>query len=570
MTSKPTITEPKLAQFEQPVGENLTYLERFYHLEEKVASDIYLRQATEGTWKSYTWAEVGSEVRKMAATLIAMDLPDRSNIALISKNCAHWIITDLAIAMSGHVSVPLYPNLTADQLRHILKHSGAPILFVGKLDDWVEMKEGVPNNVKLIGLPLGPTTEMEQWYDIIAKHQPLKENPIPKMDSLWTIVYTSGTTGSPKGVMLNHTAYIEAMRSVMKVVDFTELRHRYFSYLPLCHIAERNIIGLGSLYSGGVISFAESLDTFLKNLTETNPTTFFGVPRIWTKFQLGVLGKMPEKRLNLLLKIPILNSIIKKKILKGLGLADVVFAITGAAPCHPSIHKFYNNLGLYLHEAYGMSENCAVCSVMLEGKVKEGTVGQLYDGVEIKIDPQNSEVIMRSPWLMEGYYREPEMTKEVLKDGWLHTGDMGEVDSQGFLKITGRVKDTFKSSKGEYIVPGPIEWQYGMNTNIEQICLVGRELPQPIALVVLSEIGQKLSKETILESIKNTTEKINADLVNYERINKVVVVAEPWSIENGILTPTLKIKRPKIEEHYSSQLSKWYDINEKVVWEKDQ
>jgi long-subunit acyl-CoA synthetase (AMP-forming) len=138
------------------------------------------------------------------------------------------------------------------------------------------------------------------------------------------------------------------------------------------------------------------------------------------------------------------------------------------------------------------------------------------------------------------------------------------------LKITGRVKDTFKSSKGEYIVPGPIEWQYGMNTNIEQICLVGRELPQPIALVVLSEIGQKLSKETILESIKNTTEKINADLVNYERINKVVVVAEPWSIENGILTPTLKIKRPKIEEHYSSQLSKWYDINEKVVWEKDQ
>lgn len=552
----------------QPEGENLTYLERFYHWEKHMPDAPFLRQATDGQWKVYSWKEAGQEARQMANVIKAMDLPEKSNIALVSKNCAHWIIADLAIVMSGHVSVPFYPNLTAEQLNHVLTHSESKLLFVGKLDDWEHMQHGVPKSVRCISIPLGPTSGMDQWSDMISDQEPIKEVKIPEPDDLWTIVYTSGTTGSPKGVMLSHSAYITSGEAVRKVVDLSKFRHRYFSYLPLCHIAERAIIGVGNYTSGGTISFAESLDTFMDNLKDTKPTVFFGVPRIWTKFQLGVLSKMPEKKLNLLLKIPIVNKKVKKKILDGLGLSEVQFAITGAAPCHVSIHKFYNDLGLYLHEAYGMSENSAVCSVMKEDAVKPGTVGQLYDGVEVKIDPQNGEVVMRAPWLMQGYFKEPDMTAEVLKDGWLHTGDMGEVDSEGFLKITGRVKDTFKSAKGEYIVPGPIEWQFGMNNNIEQICLVGRELPQPIALVVLSEIGNSTAREEVNHSLSSSVASINQDLVNYERIHKVVVVKEVWSIENGILTPTMKIKRPKIEEHYSAQLMNWYEQESTVIWEE--
>lgn len=563
-----TQTQTTSTHIPPPTGDNLTYLERFYHWEKHIPDAPFLRQATEGQWKIYSWQEAGEEARRMASAIKAMGLPEKSNIALVSKNCAHWIIADLAIVMSGHVSVPFYPNLTAEQLNHVLTHSESKLLLVGKLDDWEHMQHGVSKSVPCISIPLGPDTGMEQWSDMIAEHEPLSEIKIPKPEDLWTIVYTSGTTGSPKGVMLNHSAYMTSSIAVQKIVDLTKKHHRYFSYLPLCHIAERAIIGVGNYNCGGTISFAQSLDTFLDNLKATKPTVFFGVPRIWTKFQLGVLSKMSEKKLSLLLKIPVINNKVKQKILDGLGLSEVEFAITGAAPCHSSIHKFYNSLGLYLHEAYGMSENSAVCSVMTEGAVKPGTVGQLYDGVELKIDPQNGEVIMRAPWLMMGYYKEPEMTAEVLKDGWLHTGDMGELDHEGFLKITGRVKDTFKSAKGEYIVPGPIEWQFGMNNNIEQICLVGRELPQPIALVVLSEIGNSAPREEVTQSLSLAVSSINKDLVNYERIYTVVVVKEVWSIDNGILTPTMKIKRPKIEEHYSDKLMAWYDQEETVVWEE--
>lgn len=563
-----TLTQTAPTDIPYPKGENLTYLERFLHWEKHMPDIPFLRQATEGQWKVYSWHEAGLEARKMASVIKAMDLPEKSNIGLVSKNCAHWIISDLAIIMSGHVSVPFYPNLTAEQLNHVLTHSESKLLLVGKLDDWGHMQHGVPKSLRCISIPLGPTEGMEQWNEITAEQEPIPEIKIPKPDDLWTIVYTSGTTGSPKGVMLNHSSYMTSTEAVRKVVDLTQYRHRYFSYLPLCHIAERAIIGVGNYTSGGVISFAESLDTFLDNLKDTKPTVFFGVPRIWTKFQLGVLSKMPEKKLNLLLKIPVINKKVKKKILEGLGLSEVQFAITGAAPCHSSIHKFYNSLGLYLHEAYGMSENSAVCSVMKEGAVKPGTVGQLYDGVKVKIDPQNGEVIMQSDWVMQGYYNEPEMTAEVLKDGWLHTGDMGELDKDGFLKITGRVKDTFKSAKGEYIVPGPIEWQFGMNNNIEQICLVGRELPQPMALIVLSEIGKTATRQEVEQSLALAVSAINKDLVNYERIYNVVVVKEEWSTDNGILTPTMKIKRPKIEEHYSDKLQKWYDQKETVIWEE--
>jgi long-subunit acyl-CoA synthetase (AMP-forming) len=343
--------------------------------------------------------------------------------------------------------------------------------------------------------------------------------------------------------------------------------HRYFSYLPLNHIAERLIVELACMHNGGCISFAESLDSFVKNLQQTRPTLFLGVPRIWSKFQLAILEKMPQHKLGLLLKIPILSNLIKKKIQKGLGLDQARVTFTGAAPAPDSLKQWFRRLDINVREVYGMTENCAGCSLMLRGANKDGTVGQLLPEVELKTDPESGEIIMRAPWLMRGYYKDEVKTREILRDGWLHTGDQGELDAAGYLRITGRVADTFKSAKGKFIVPAPIEWGFAQNSYIEQICIVGLTLPQPVALTVLSEIGKNASRETVVQSLQQTLRDVNDSLANFERLAKVVVVREAWNVENGILTPTLKIKRNVVNQRYAPYLQQWYEQGESIVWE---
>ncbi|EAY28996.1 AMP-binding protein [Microscilla marina] len=545
-------------------------IEYFYDWEQKRPNEVYLRQPKGDTWKEYTWAEVGNQVRRMATAIQALNLPERSNIGIVSKNCAHWIMNDLAIIMSGHVSVPFYPTLQAEQLNQVMTHSECKILFVGKLDDWEGMKAGVPEGVHCIAYPNSPSEAdgFDKWDDLTAKHEPLQGNPVADPDELATIIYTSGTTGMPKGVMHSYRTAIAPMSGATPILKVGATSDRYFSYLPLCHIAERAIVETASLYSGGTVSFVESLDTFAKNLQDVAPTHFLAVPRIWTKFQLGILEKMSQGKLNVLLNIPIISSIVKKKIRTALGLNNTKLLLTGAAPMPPTLIAWYQKLGMNIREAYGMTENGGCCTVMPADENKLGTIGKPYPSCDMKIEEGTGEICMRAPWVMTGYYKEPDITKKVLKEGgWLHTGDQGEFDKDGFLKITGRVKDTFKSAKGEYIVPAPIEAQFAINNHIEQVCVLGRNLPQPVMLVVLSEIGLQAPKAEVTESIAETLTEVNATLINYERLNKLVVVSEPWSVENGILTPTLKIKRNILEAHYQDQLLKWYELKEKVVWE---
>lgn len=545
-------------------------IEYFYDWEEARANEIYLRQPKGNNWKEYTWKEVGNQVRRMASAIQAMNLPERSNIGIVSKNCAHWIMTDLAIIMSGHVSVPFYPTLQAEQLNQVLTHSECRVLFVGKLDDWSAMKDGVPKEVHCIAYPESPSEVdgFDKWDELTAKHEPLKGKPVADPDDLATIIYTSGTTGMPKGVMHSYRTAVAPMLGAAPVLKVSATTDRFFSYLPLCHIAERAIVETASIYSGGTVSFVESLDTFAKNLQEVAPTHFLAVPRIWTKFQLGILEKMSQSKLNLFLKIPVLSGIVKKKIRTALGLNDTKLLLTGAAPMPPSLIAWYQKLGMNIREAYGMTENCGCCTVMPADQNKLGTIGKPYNGCDMKIEEDTGEICMRAPWVMTGYYKEPEVTAKVLKkDGWLHTGDQGEFDAQGFLKITGRVKDTFKSAKGEYIVPAPIEAKFAVNNNIEQVCVLGRNLPQPIMLIVLSEIGQQASREEVKASLGQTLAQVNSELVNYERLNKVVITKELWTVENGILTPTLKIKRNVLEARYQDHLLNWYEQNDKVTWE---
>ena len=320
---------------------------------------------------------------------------------------------------------------------------------------------------------------------------------------------------------------------------------------------------MGSLYTGGKVSFAESLDTFAANLSEASPSVFLGVPRIWTKFQQGILGKLPQKKLNVLLSIPIISTLIKKKIQKGLGLSKAKNIFTGAAPTPASIIKWFEKLGIKIQEAYAMTENTCYSHVSFKSKIKIGSVGQALPLCDVKLSDQK-EILIKHDALMDGYYKDEEETNKTIIDGWLHTGDEGEIDENGFLTITGRVKDIFKTSKGKYVAPSPIEMKLSANKNLEQICVVGDGLPQPIVLVVLSERGKAKTKEDLIASLAKTMEVVNPKLDKHEKLHNIVVVAEDWTIENKLLTPTMKIKRNAIEKIYKSNYAAWYE-GERVV-----
>lgn len=571
---QPTFNNSTLFKIYLNSMENKTLIQSFYELEKNKPNKPFLRQPFGDKWEVYTYAEVGQMARKLATGLKSLGLPPKSHIGLVSKNCREWVIADLAIMMAEYVSVPFFATLTGDQIAEVLEIGDVAALFVGKLDVWDDMKTGVPKDMPVIRFPdydgCSTVRRGHEWNDFMNKHQPLQGVPSLSYDDIWTIIFTSGTTGTPKGVMLKYSAAGELLKglpvkNIMKI-DF-DGDNEFFSYLPLNHIAERVIVIGGCLAFGGQISFAESLATFAKNLQESKPTTFFAVPRIWTKFQLGVLKKMPQSRLNLLLKIPLISGIIKKKLKAGLGLERARVCISGAAPIPQSLKDWYKTIGIPISEGYGMTENCACCTFLPAEVDKPGSVGQAQTGVELKIDPETEEVLMRGPFVMTGYYKSPKKSAETLEGGWLHTGDQGRLDKDGFLYLTGRVKDTFKTAKGEFIVPAPIEWGFENNSDIEQLCMLGLGLPQPIMTVVLSEMGQTKSKEELKESLSATLKEVNKDLENYTKVSTVVVVKEAFSVENGLLTPTLKIKRSKVNTRYRDLMLSWHEEKGDVVFE---
>ena len=544
-------------------------LASFYHWEKAKAHIPYLNQPVDGQWHVYTWKETGDQVRRMTAALRALDLPPKSKIALVSKNCAHWIMADLAIMMSGHISVPLYPNINAETANYVLTHSESKVLFVGKLDDWASMKPGVPDDVYCISFPdiYKTDPEYDNWNDLVARHEPIEDNPDRDLDEINTIVYTSGTTGRPKGVVHTFGSVGYAITGAMSEIAEGSFE-RLFSYLPLSHIAERMLTDMGSLSYGSTVYFAESLQTFADNLREASPTLFFAVPRIWTKFQMGVLAKMPQKKLDLFLKIPLLSGVIKKKLQTALGLQNSKINLTGAAPIPPSTMEWYKKIGIVIQEVYGMTENSGYSHFNRANHIKIGSVGQPMPGVDCKIS-DIGEILVKSKATMQGYYKQPELTADTFDGDYLRTGDQGEVDSQGFLKITGRVKDIFKTEKGKYVAPSPIEMHLSKNEFVEQCCIVGTGLPQPMALIVLSQEAVTKDRQMVFGSLSETLENLNPILEKHEKLKKAIVVREDWTVENGMLTPTMKIKRSPIENKYKENYTAWYSHTEVIVWEDD-
>lgn len=540
--------------------------EKFAQYVNTKPNQIFLNQPFLGEWHTYTWREADRQIRCVAAYLQSLGLERGSKVAILSKNCAHWIMSDLAIMMAGYVSVPLYPTITADTIEYVMKHSDAKVAFIGKLDDWQKQKAGLPSGVHTISYPFWTEKCDSNWENIINSTPPLRISEIRNGDELITIIYTSGTTGLPKGVMHSFHSISFAAANALEYLNKINEEENFFSYLPMSHIAERMLVEMGAIYSGGKISFAESLDSFPANLKKVQPSVFLAVPRIWTKFQMGILSKVPQDKLSIILSIPIVSSLFKKKIKEGLGLGRAKYVLSGAAPLPPAMMNWFDKLDIKICEAYAMTENSAYSHFTKAEFRKPGKVGQPFPHVDVRIS-EEGEIQVKSEANMVGYYKDPEKTKETIsQDGYICTGDQGEVDHDGFLKITGRIKDIFKTDKGKYVAPAPIEMNLSKNTFIEQVCLVGSNLPQTMAMIVLSEEAKQTDKKVVEESIVNTVMQLNPSLDKHERIKKVVIMEEEWTIDNNLLTPTLKVKRNVLEKKFEHKYQEWYQLDGNVLW----
>ena len=549
---------------------------KFYEWEKKFKDKPYLRQPFGDEWEEYTWGKVGDMARRLATGLKSLGLRDGAHIGIYSKNCREWIISDLAIVMAGYVSVPFFPSLNGKELSYIMEYGDVDALFLGKIETWDDIKNDLPNDMPIITYPhykgCSEITRGFKWHDFINSYEPIQNPNKPKLSDLWTIIFTSGTTGNAKGVMLTY----QAIDGIKVVLDDPNnplgIKHDgnndFISYLPLNHIFERVVIEWCSFRYGGIISFVETIDTFGKNLKAVQPHVFAAAPRVWTKLQVGILSKFSQKKLDILLNIPLISGLLKKLIKKGLGFTRTRIAVSGSAPMPVELIEWFRKVGIFITNGYGMTENCAICS-SVDGKDfdKLNTVGKPQKGVDLKIDEETGEILMRGPFVMIGYYKNEELTEQTLRGGWLHTGDKGFLDNDNYLHITGRVADSFKTSKGEYIEPLTLE-QYFVNINeIEEVCVVGLGIAQPICLVQLSEIGKKCSNEEISNLLLERLNEVNSEVVNYKKISTLIIVKEEWTQENGIVGPTQKLKRGKIQDKYSNYYLKWHESDQKIIFE---
>lgn len=538
-------------------------LEMLYKRESETPDQKYMTQPVGDELNIFTWAQTMQLARKLAARITSYRYPKGTRIAILGKNTAEWVITDIAIMLAGHISVPIFSTAGKDTISFVLEHAECPMLFIGKLDNSQAVKEATNDELVTVGFPYASVEAKISWEEF-TDIEPMTENPVPDLNDIMTIIYTSGSTGQPKGVVHTFQTVNWAAQNSLHAMSVSEV-DRIMSYLPLAHITERALVELASFYSGMTLYFVESLDTFTRDVNACQPTLFISVPRLWTKFQMGVLAKLPQKKLNLLLSIPFVGKKVARKVRDQLGLGSARLWASGSAPLAPATIEWFSKIGIDISEGWGMTENSAygTSSVPFRSD-KIGAIGRAYDGVTIRI-AEDGEIQVKSPCNMIGYYKDDEKTAEVFtSDQYLRTGDKGKMDSEGFITITGRLKDIFKTDKGKYVSPAPIESKIMETSIVEQVCVTGTNLPQPIALLVLSIEARNHSKDLVRDTLEETLTTVNASLESHQRLDRIVVFKEEWSIENELLTPTLKVKRHVIEERFKSVIVDQH--KEKVVW----
>ena len=523
----------------------------------------------------YTWRQMLGEARSMAEHLNSRGFEPGARIAMLSKNCAHCFMVELAVWMAGGTTVAIFPTESAENVRYVLEHSEASLLFVGKLDTWEKQAAAVPASLPCIALPLAPRTDFETWISIVARTGPLYGRPERNANDLAMLLYTSGSTGQPKGVMQSFGSITHATEC--RVNDPRDrlpngAEWRTLSHLPLAHAYERAAVECRHLLQGGGrVYFSESLETFVEDLKRARPTVFLSVPRLWLKLQQGVLSTMPSQKLDAMLDNPAIAQEVGRKVLTGLGLDQVLIAGSGSAPIPPALLDWYRRLGLKMFEGYGMTEDFSY-SHRTTGEIHaEGHVGVPYPGVQVRI-AEDGELLIKSPGQMVGYYKRPDLdAASFTEDGFFRTGDLGTRRADGQLRITGRVKELFKTAKGKYVAPAPIEHVLNAHPMVELAMVSGVGQRAPYAIVVLAESLQaQLRDATVRERVETELGKllhdVNESLATYERLQMLVVAREPWSVENGCLTPTMKIKRSRIEATVAAQVDGWYAERKPVLW----
>jgi long-subunit acyl-CoA synthetase (AMP-forming) len=585
-----------------------TVMEVFEKTAKKHADRPALKVKRDGRWVTTTWGEYRKQVRTAAKALIELGLEPGKGVAIIGFNCPEWVVADMAAIYAGGCPAGIYTTNSADQCRYIAEHADAQVAVVeneAQLAKFLEIRDQLPE-LKAIVMIYGDHEGDEKvysWKRFMALGEKASEAQLEariagqKPDDTCTYIYTSGTTGDPKAVMITHDNITWTARTALESLGMLAEGDRMISYLPLSHIAEQIVSMHGPVVNGSCTSFAESLEALGDNLKEVRPTIFLAVPRVWEKIQ-GKMQAAGAKNTGLKKKIaawargvglrggyasqdkkplPLLwglaDKLVFSKVKDALGLDQCRIAVTSAAPISKSTLDFFLSLGIPIMEVYGMSECSGPATISLPGKYKTGWVGPVMQGSELKI-AEDGEICMRGRHVFKGYYKNETATNEAMDaDGWLHSGDIGEIHD-GFLKITDRKKDLIITAGGENIAPQVLEGKLKGISVVSQAVVVGDRRKHLAALLTLDEtkleevlresgssaktMAEAAADEKVHKWLMAQVEDINKDLARVQSIKKIKILASDLSIEGGELTPTMKVKRKVVNTKYADAIEAFY------------
>lgn len=531
-----------------------TLLDYIDHWRETVPDATWLRERGKDQFAEWSWRAAHEELHAVAAWLEDRHgkAPDTepANIALLSRNRAHWMLADLAIIASGSVTVPLFTTLAQEMARYILEFADVRVLILGEAENWPRVRTILRDDVEIVTLPgVEIDAPHTRWEDILSTHRGRRPAHVPCAGELISIVFTSGTTGVPKGVMHTHASMLVPMQLCRDY--FTVRAHpRFLSYLPLSHIAERQLVLVQSLIHCGSVTFNEALPTLVRDMVETRPNYFFGPPRVWEQLQQGIIGKFGSAQA-MRQALEQDRAGVALRVRQGVGLDEADYLLTGAAPIPPALIAWYDEIGLALMEGFGQTEIMGVAANISAAR-RIGSIGRAVTGVELRL-AEDGELLVRSAGAATGYYKTPEKTAETFVDGWVHTGDKARIDSDGFVYLTGRVKDYYKTVHGKFVAPAPIENEFAASNLVEQLCLLGRGYSKTVMLCVLNSTARSQPQDIVADAMRAQAERVNQSVAKHERIGVVFICRQPWTIESGDMTPTFKLRRDSLESRFGDQ-----------------